>query len=552
MSKQSGTLPALISANSSRGVELSGNLSSEDNDRHYYSDEESNDATHRHALGRFGLSNIRSKDRLLISFGIILFLIVGLLAFAAIKLSALESESIGLFIAIGIAVIVASTGLGWWAYQGIGRPLEYTIAYAKHMAAGDISFPIEINAVSDIGELQQALLDLSVRMFDIVGKVRTGMGAIATTSGFINSDNTALSSRTESQASALEETAASMEQLTSTVKQNAENAQQANKLVATAEDSAVKGGAIVSQVVETMGSINASSKHIVEIISVIDGIAFQTNILALNAAVEAARAGEQGRGFAVVAAEVRNLAQRSAGAAKEIKTLINDSVKKIQDGGRLADDAGRAMNDIVQSVKRVANIMSEIAGASSEQSSGLEEINRAVTQIDGMTQQNGKLVEEAARTAVSLKNQAMLLSEVVSIFDLGSREFGNADEAVDLVKRGVAFAREYGSQAIVEDVKKLNNSQFIDRDLYFSVYDANTVMCLANGANPRLIGANGKVFKDVDGKIFVAEIVALANRQGSGWMDYKHPHPLTQQVMQKSAYFEKVGDIVLTCGFYKR
>jgi len=341
-----------------------------------------------------------------------------------------------------------------------------------------------------------------------------------------------------------------MEELTSTVKQNAENAQNANQLVSGATESAVNGGKIVGQVVETMASISASSKKIVDIIGVIDGIAFQTNILALNAAVEAARAGEQGRGFAVVAAEVRNLAQRSATAAKEINALIGESVAKVDAGTRLVATAGEAMSGIVLSVKHVAGIIAEIAGASSEQSAGLDEISRAVTQIDGMTQQNGALVEEAMRTATSLRNQAVLLADVVSAFNLGRREFGNADESLAMVQRGVDFVRTHGTDAFIEDVKKLNNSQFIDRDLYFSVYDSNAI-CLANGANPRYVGVDGKSFKDSDGKVFVAEIVAIANRKGSGWLDYKHPHPLTKEILKKSAYFEKIGDIVISCGFYK-
>jgi len=231
-----------------------------------------------------------------------------------------------------------------------------------------------------------------------------------------------LSSRTESQASSLEETASSMEELTDTVKQNAENARQANQLVVSASDFAAKGGKVVGQVVTTMGSIKDSSRKIVDIIGVIDGIAFQTNILALNAAVEAARAGEQGRGFAVVAAEVRNLAQRSAGAAKEIKALIGDSVEKVDVGSKLVDEAGRTMDEMVTSVKHVADIMSEITAASQEQSAGIGEVNVAITQMDEMTQQNAALVEQAAAAAESMQEQAALLAQAVSVFKLGGAE----------------------------------------------------------------------------------------------------------------------------------
>jgi methyl-accepting chemotaxis protein len=255
-----------------------------------------------------------------------------------------------------------------------------------------------------------------------VRQVRSGTDTIATASNEIAAGNLDLSSRTEQQASSLEETAASIEELTGTVKQNADNARQANGLATSASEVAGKGGAVVAQVVDTMGSINESAKKIVDIIGVIDGIAFQTNILALNAAVEAARAGEQGRGFAVVAAEVRNLAQRSAGAAKEIKTLINDSVEKVDAGAKLVDQAGATMQEIVESVKRVTDIMGEITAATQEQTSGIDQINQAITQMDHVTQQNASLVEEAAAASESMQEQAANLAQVVSVFTLEGRQ----------------------------------------------------------------------------------------------------------------------------------
>jgi len=251
-----------------------------------------------------------------------------------------------------------------------------------------------------------------------VSQVRTGIDTIATASSQIAAGNLDLSSRTEEQASSLEETASSMEELTSTVKQNADNARQANQLAVSASGVAEKGGAVVSRVVDTMEDINASAKKIVDIIGVIDGIAFQTNILALNAAVEAARAGEQGRGFAVVASEVRNLAQRSAAAAKEIKTLIGDSVDKVELGSKLVEEAGVTMDEVVQSVRHVTDIMSEIMAASQEQSAGIEQVNQAIGQMDQVTQQNAALVEEAAAAAESLNEQAAKLAEAVSVFKL--------------------------------------------------------------------------------------------------------------------------------------
>jgi methyl-accepting chemotaxis protein len=260
----------------------------------------------------------------------------------------------------------------------------------------------------------------------IVEEVRTGTDTIATASGEIASGNMDLSSRTEQQASSLEETASSMEELTGTVKQNADNALQANQLALSASEVALMGGEVVAQVVDTMGSINDSAKKIVDIIGVIDGIAFQTNILALNAAVEAARAGEQGRGFAVVATEVRNLAQRSAAAAKEIKTLIGDSVDKVNTGSKLVNQAGSTMDEIVGSVKRVSDIISEIAAASREQSAGIEQVNQAITQMDQVTQQNAALVEEAAAAAGSLEEQAASLVDAVKVFKTAERPAARA------------------------------------------------------------------------------------------------------------------------------
>jgi len=286
------------------------------------------------------------------------------------------------------------------------------------LAKGDLTETITNEYSGTFGQLKDDSNETVAKLTDIVRQLRDATESINTAAKEISSGNTDLSQRTEEQASSLEETASSMEELTSTVKQNAENAKQANQLAIGASDVAVKGGAVVSQVVTTMSSINESSKKIVDIISVIDGIAFQTNILALNAAVEAARAGEQGRGFAVVASEVRNLAQRSAAAAKEIKTLIGDSVEKVGTGAKLVDEAGKTMEEIVTSVKRVTDIMSEITAASQEQSAGIEQVNQAITQMDEVTQQNAALVEQAAAAAESLEEQAQNLAGAVSVFKL--------------------------------------------------------------------------------------------------------------------------------------
>ncbi len=321
-------------------------------------------------------------------------------------------------VVITLAGVLLAALIGFWLIRAITRPLNEAVRVAQSVAAGDLTQRIDVRSKDETGHLMHAMKDMNTSLASIVSQVRTGTEAIAIASREIASGNADLSSRTEEQAASLEETASSMEQLTSTVKQNAENARQANQLVSSTADIAVKGGQVVSQVVDTMASIKDSSRKIADIIGVIDGIAFQTNILALNAAVEAARAGEQGRGFAVVASEVRNLAQRSAGAAKEIKALIEDSVGKVDAGGQLVDEAGKTMGEIVSSVKRVTDLMSEIAAASSEQSSGIEQVNQAVGQMDEVTQQNAALVEQAAAAAESLQEQASQLAQAVSVFKL--------------------------------------------------------------------------------------------------------------------------------------
>jgi methyl-accepting chemotaxis protein-2 (aspartate sensor receptor) len=300
----------------------------------------------------------------------------------------------------------------------VTRPLCRAEAAATRIAQGDLDVRLEIEHKDEIGLVLRALNGIGASLSNVVGQVRLGAEQIATASNEIAAGNLDLSSRTEQQASSLEETAASMEQLSSAVKQNADNAAQANQMALAASGIAARGGEVVAQVVDTMGSINQSSRKIVDIISVIDGIAFQTNILALNAAVEAARAGEQGRGFAVVASEVRNLAQRSATAAKEIKVLIDDSVSKVDVGSKQVEQAGTTMREVVDSVRRVTDIMAEISSASEEQRAGIGQVHEAIAQMDQVTQQNAALVEEAAAAAHALQDQAADLEQVVRVFKL--------------------------------------------------------------------------------------------------------------------------------------
>ena len=323
-----------------------------------------------------------------------------------------------LVLALTLVALAVSVSVAWYTTRTITVPLANAVAIARRVAGGDLTSVIQSTSKDEAGQLLHALRDMNNGLLKIVSEVRDGTGTMAVASTQIAAGTLDLSSRTEKQASALQQTAAAMEQLTSAVRQNADNADLANSTAAGASKVALAGGAVVGEVVKTMSSINASSRRIVDIIGVIDGIAFQTNILALNAAVEAARAGEQGRGFAVVATEVRNLAQRSAAAAREIKTLIDDSVEKVDSGAKLVEQAGSTMSAIVTSVTQVANIIASISSASKEQTVGIQQVNQAISQMDEVTQQNATLVEETTTASQSLQGEADNLAQVVSAFKL--------------------------------------------------------------------------------------------------------------------------------------
>jgi methyl-accepting chemotaxis protein len=353
------------------------------------------------------------------------------------QIQAIKHESRQTVILLGALCGLVGIACAWWLTRSIVVPVRAAVEVAQRVAAGDLTADPQVGASDEIGQLQAALKHMNDQLLRMVRDIRTGSDAIATASSEIAAGNLDLSSRTEQQASSLEETASSMEELTTTVAQTAENARQASTLAASASEVAGRGGAVVARVVDTMSSIDASSKKIADIIGVIDGIAFQTNILALNAAVEAARAGEQGRGFAVVAGEVRNLAHRSAAAAREIKGLITDSVEKVGDGARLVGEAGATMGEIVGSVQRVADIIGEITAATEEQRAGIGQINGAISQMDQVTQQNASLVEEAAAASGAMQEQAQHLARVVSVFKLS----GNGGVGMSGMRRepGVAL-----------------------------------------------------------------------------------------------------------------
>jgi methyl-accepting chemotaxis protein len=485
--------------------------------------------------------------RLALALACVLALFVALAVLAVLATTGvLQLAALGL----GLAGTAVTLFIGAWLSRGIVRPALRASAAARRLSAGDLSRPVDAAAGGEIGPLLAALEDVRLRLFGVVSQVRTGTTHVAMNSSQITRDNEALSQRTTHQAESLQQTAATMEELTAAVRQNADSAQQANTVVRSAAERAEQGGIVMNEVVETMGTIRGSSQSIREIIGVIDGIAFQTNILALNAAVEAARAGDQGRGFAVVAAEVRTLSQRCASAAREIRDLIGTSVEKVEIGGKRVDEAGRAMSEIVGAVRQVAELIAQIDVASREQSDGIESINDAIARIDRTTQANAVLVKDAARTASALQERAVTLMKEVAVFQLGEREHGNADEAVQMVRDGAAFAQAHGRDALVAEVNKLAQGRFIDRDLYLMVIGADDSVFLAHGNNPRTLGM-GPQSRDADGKRFVQEMTETARRQGEGWIDYKWAHPVTNEVLTKSTYVQRVGDVVVACGIYR-
>ena len=349
----------------------------------------------------------------------------------AYKASQVSYDAARAMVGAGLALAVAvAVALGWWITRLITVPVDEAVRATREIANGNLAVSLSVRSRDEIGQLLQGLIEMRDKLAAVVSEVRSNAEGVATASAEIAQGNSDLSGRTESQASALEETAASMEQLGSTVRQNADNARQANQLALNASTVATHGGEVVAQVVDTMRGINDSSRRIADIIGVIDGIAFQTNILALNAAVEAARAGEQGRGFAVVAGEVRSLAQRSADAAKEIKSLITASVERVEQGSQLVDQAGSTMEEVVTAIRRVTDIMGEISAASSEQASGVAQVGEAVTQMDHATQQNAALVEQSAAAAASLNQQAQDLVGAVAVFRLAQQHAAAAHAPV--------------------------------------------------------------------------------------------------------------------------
>jgi len=470
-------------------------------------------------------------------------------AVAAAPLVAAQARGQMASVVVAVLLALAAVGLSaLLAFTGAGSVLDEAARAAQRIADGEVLEPVQ--AVSGAGATLFAALErLRQSTLKIVTDLRGGTLAIATSAGHISTDQHIFTAMVRSQSESLDKTAAAMEQLTATVEQTAENARRSQEIASRARTLATEGGEAMHEVVATMGTIRESSTKMADIIGVIDGIAFQTNILALNAAVEAARAGEQGRGFAVVAAEVRSLATRSAEAAKAVKALIQDSVTTVQAGTAHVDRAGATMREVVGSVASVADMIAAMSAATREQSAGIAEINRSMTDIDTATKKNTEVVSRAGEPVQVLQTRTVALTQLVSHYKLGEERFGTHDEAMALVRRAVLFAKEHGHKALIDDVNKLAAGQFVERDLYISIYDAKGATP-AHGTNPRYLSIGWRGFTDYEGKAFVEDMVELSNRQPSGNVIYRMLHPTTQKVLTKKAYFERMGELLISSGSY--
>ena len=470
----------------------------------------------------------------------LVFLIVGKLAGDGSHISA----SVGAWSGdLSIACLLLALYLAGGIYLQIGPDLANVAEAVKRIGTGDLTVRVNTGASHEGRQLGNYLTQASASLVEIVNQARMSADGIAHGANEIAAGNMQLSQRTEEQASTLEQVSAGIEELASSARQNADNCNRASGLAGSASEVALKAAGSVRKVVDVMVGIDRSAKQIVDINTVIESIAFQTNILALNAAVEAARAGEQGRGFAVVASEVRSLAQRSASAAKEIKDLIAQSVTQVGQGARLVTEAEQTMHTVVDSARQSKELIGEIAAATREQSDGVAQINRAIAQLDDVSQHNAALVEQAAATTLAFEQEAAQLSEVVGKFKLDHME--GRDQAVALVKRAVAQLRARGRESAYRDFET-PNGPFMFGDYYVYVFDLSGYVHV----HPTLKGQNATDLQDSDGKKFVRPMIANAHTIGKGWEDYRWVNPLSKEIEQKSAYFERFEDVMVACGTY--
>lgn len=461
-----------------------------------------------------------------------------------------ESARSGLIVG-GLVAIALSALAAWYITQRSNGSFAKPIAAAKQIVNGNLTSKIDIDGSDEVRELMETINALNDRMFKLINDVRSRSTTVVGTSSAVSRDNETLRIRSEMQVSSLQQTSEAMVQLNGIVMRNAEQARQADELVTSSSKHAVEGGAAMGQVVTTMRSIRESSRKIVDIIGLIDSIAFQTNILALNAAVEAARAGEHGRGFAVVASEVGTLAKRSATAAKEIKGLINESVNTIATGGKLVDEAGATMSAIVSSVQSLTEIIQGISSSSADQRTGIDEVNSKIKEVMRINKSNTQMFADNIKAAGVMNEQSVTLLKSISGFNLGIREQGTPEEAHALAKRAIEYLKAHGKEQFLAEINKREQGQFIERDLYIFVCDTTSYKFIAHGVNPRVMNYDSRQSKDPNGRAYMTELIDLAKARGEGWIEYVYNHPVTNELMTKTSFAQKVGDMVIGCGAYK-
>jgi methyl-accepting chemotaxis protein len=451
----------------------------------------------------------------------------------------------------GVVAVILTLLASWFMANRADGTISAPIAAAKQIVAGNLTAKIEVDGTGELRELMEAMNALNERMFKLIGDVRVRSTTVVSTSSQVSRDSETLRVRTEMQIASLQKTTEAMTRLNEIVQQNAEQTKQADELVASASTHAVDGGKAMGQAVTTMGSIRDSSRKIVDIIALIDSIAFQTNILALNAAVEAARAGEHGRGFAVVASEVGTLAKRSATAAKEIKSLINESVKTISTGSKLVDQAGATMSSIVSSVSSLTGIIQRISSASIEQRSGIESVNGQIGELTRLNKSNTHMFADIIKASGTLNEHAVTLLKSIAGFNLGIREHGTPEEAHAMVKRAVEYLKQHGKDQFLAEVNKTDKGQFIERDLYVIAIDMSSGKYVGHGVNTRVLKYDARLSKDSNGRSYMTEMIDQAKHNGEGWIEYTNNHPVTNELLSKSSFFQRVGDLVVASGAYK-